>query len=244
MKRSVVVGILCAVFCAPSPAWAFIFPINPKRELTWGRVLYVLNEIRDKVQAISSATTNLEGTLAKAFPDDVLHPLEDLYSGVRSIMGEVEDLSCKWAFAPRAERLRLALFEGADLCRDEWEAIFGPVPATYDRDLDQMLDWTSILRIRAIGGHIKRNEEAVRLQERLIEETQWVDVTGSQAERYAAQAAAKLGNHLLEQQKLAALRLELSEERAQLRSRKKRQERTAVLMQWRALAGLPPMGQP
>jgi hypothetical protein len=241
-RRGIVLVLVPAILLLGSPVFA-----STTAELL--KVLATLTRIHQVTRNIRGVTEDIRHKLTRVWPDRALRPLQIVMEPVRSIRSEISQLSCGWQFSVRTEALRAGIFAGRGFCKREWEAVFGPVPQTRFRDMDEYNDWSAVRRLNAVSRHVTQNDawtqQATWLTAEALRgtlnpaEDQGRDGRPGYAQRLSALGAAQLGNFLAEGGKLQAYELELAQERLNERRHRQRLQQTFAVFSYGLLGGSP-----
>lgn len=209
--------------------------------------LYRIERVIGHMRAIA---TDIKTKLDDVYPDKVIRHIPIYFEPVKSLQAEIGELSTLWEFSPRVNRLKRALYDGEDFCRDDYRALYGLPPMTADADLEEFEDWQAVTDIKVLSDHVsssqKRADTAHWLMNETLQGTPYGDpslkYSPGYSNRLAALGAAQLGNLLAESGKLQQRELELAHTRFIRRKRRERYVTDFTLQGYALLAGMPLAG--
>jgi hypothetical protein len=247
MKRVIVAALVAALLLgslAP-PASA-----GPGEDAVLVQIIAVLRLIHSTLDSIRETVATTRDTLHLTYPLDALKRIGYFFEEVRSIKDEVSALSCGWRFSVRTQRLWKGLFDGARLCKPEFQNLFGSSPEYVLQDLDEYYDYSATRRLNMVATRVERGPAQQTFLRWLLREAErgrrspddGTPYGPGYSQRLSAIGAAALGNVLLEQGDTLTAQLELAQERViDKRLRQKLQTEMSMTV-YAALAGEPVPG--
>jgi hypothetical protein len=209
-----------------------------------GQIILWLQRIDGTLRDINGLVEDVKNKMQAVYPDAAVRQIRTFFEPVDSIKDELEKLACNWRFTPRVEKLRLALFGEGDLCRSDWNLLFGPPTLTVDSDLESYYDWSAVRRLNLIKTRNQKSPiraaEAHWLANEAIQGRDPWDPTKpfspGYSQRLSALAAAQLGNVMVETGDTQTAMLELDQEALNDKRRRRLLEHTASTSIYSGLA--------
>ncbi len=201
---------------------------DPTNWASLAQIIAWLQQINGTLNEINGLVEGIRTSIATVYPRDVLRQIEIVLEPVDSIRAEVAKLACNWRFTPRVEQLRLALFQGGNFCRRDWNALFGAPTLTADWDLEHYYDWSAVRRLNLIRTRYEKGPERAEQAAWLAREAtlgrdalDGTPYSPGYSQRLSALAAAQLGNVMIETGDTQTAMLELDQEALNDKRRKR-----------------------
>lgn len=164
------VAAVLVILLAAQPALAIIpDPVEGGLLAKIALVLQAIQELRVRVMArLQDQIHSRINTFA--FPNRLFDPIRATATAVIDIRRELQRLACDWPSPPRAEALRNILLERTNLCRSDYQAVWGSHEELWDGPLQETNDYIATMTANMISERTqKTNTSWVRAHKDLFD---------------------------------------------------------------------------
>lgn len=165
-----VAAVALATMLAANPAQAII--PDPVETGLLAKIITALQVIQDlRMRVMARLQDQIHSRINTfAFPNRLFGPIQATASAVIDIRRELQRLGCEWPSLPRTLPLRRLLLERMELCRSDFQAVWGTHEDLWDGPLQETNDYIATMTANMISERIERtNTSWVRAHKDLFD---------------------------------------------------------------------------